>query len=133
MLKMVAKPRSLAKSLSWFALTLAAGLPVWAVSQPAIAQILTNGSESLEGTGNSDQRPYSFGGDGGFNMFDLMHRAQQGTIRNPYEFWQDQQQIINDEARDFRTRQQEALQQQQPLGTVESVPEPAIVAPEEGQ
>jgi hypothetical protein len=45
-------------------------------------------------------------------MFELMHRAQQGQIRNPYEFSQDQQENLSNEAANFRTRQQEAYQQQ---------------------
>lgn len=48
-------------------------------------------------------------------MFDLMHRAQQGQIRNSREFSQDQQESIGNEAADFRTRQMEAVQQQEAL------------------
>lgn len=75
---------------------------------PAMAQ--TAGSLHQSGSSDVDS---TFGDSDGLSMFELMHRAQQGQIRNPYEFSQDQQESINDEAADFRTRQQEAYQQQQ--------------------
>jgi hypothetical protein len=76
---------------------------------PAIAQ--STNSDALQRTGSSDQDPNAFG-DTGLDMFDLIHRAQQGAIRNPYEFSQEQQNNINSEADNFRTRQREALEQQ---------------------
>jgi len=83
-------------------------------------------------TGNSDVGS-TFGDTDGLNMFDLMHRAQQGQIRNPYEFSQDQGELINNEAADFRTRQQEALQQQQTQDTEQPAqldPDATMIQPE---
>lgn len=78
-------------------------------TMPAIAQ--SANSDALQRTGSSDQDPNAFG-DTGLDMFDLIHRAQQGAIRNPYEFSREQQTNINSEAENFRTRQREALEQQ---------------------
>lgn len=90
---------------------------------PATAQTVP-GSSDVDST---------FGDSDGLNMFDLMHRAQQGQIRNPYEFSQDQGDLIHNEAADFRTRQQEALQQQQPQETQQPAhtnPDATMVQPE---
>lgn len=90
---------------------------------PAMAQSAT-GSSDVDST---------FGDSDGLNMFDLMHRAQQGQIRNPYEFSEDQGELINNEAADFRTRQQEALQQQQPQEAsqpTQTNPDATMVQPE---
>ncbi|NJR65321.1 MAG: hypothetical protein HC772_08380 [Leptolyngbyaceae cyanobacterium CRU_2_3] len=57
-----------------------------------------------------------------------MHRVQQGTIRDPYQFSRDQQQSINSQASDFRQRQAELLRQQNQTGAVPTPPQ--IVAPD---
>jgi hypothetical protein len=88
-------------------------------AMPAIAQ--STNSDALQRTGSSDQDPNAFG-DTGLDMFDLIHRAQQGAIRNPYEFSQEQQTNINSEAENFRTRQQEAFQQQSGTTSPVTVP-----------
>jgi hypothetical protein len=75
---------------------------------PTVAQ--STNADNLPRAGSSDQDPNAFG-DTGLDMFELIHRAQQGAIRNPYEFSQDQQNNINSEADNFRMRQQEALEQ----------------------
>lgn len=61
----------------------------------------------------------TFGDNDGLDMFELMHRAQQGQIRNSYEFSEDQQESINNAAADFRTRQLEAVEQQQSQDSVQ--------------
>jgi hypothetical protein len=47
---------------------------------------------------------------------------QRGEIRNPYEFQQDQQRNISNEASDFREQQRRALEQPMQPGTVEAMP-----------
>ena len=86
-------------------------------------------------SGGSSDVDSTFGDNNGLSMFELMHRAQQGQIRNPYEFSQDQQESIGSEAADFRTRQQEAIQQQQPQGTIQPIQSnpDSTVPPEENQ
>lgn len=110
MTKTVAKSGcSLWRSLPLLLGTLSAGA-LLLFAFPATAQ--DSGSSDVDST---------FGDNDGLSMFELMHRAQQGQIRNPYEFSQDQQESINDAAADFRTRQQEAIQQQQPQGTIQPI------------
>lgn len=92
--------------------------PVAAMAQTA---------DSLQQSGNSDVDS-TFGDSDGLNMFEMMHRAQQGQIRTSSEFSQDQQQSISNEAADFRTRQQEAYQQQHP-GTVYPGVTPGVTNP----
>lgn len=93
---------------------------------PAAAQT----AGSLNQTGGSDVNS-TFGDNDGLDMFELMHRAQQGQIRNSSEFSQDQQESISNEAVDFRTRQLEAVEQQQiqdtsqPAETNPAPPEPS--------
>jgi hypothetical protein len=99
--------RSFAASLFVGLCGLGAGIVL--LSAPALAQSAS--SDPFRGVGSSDQDPNAFG-DSGLDMFELLHRAQQGGLRDPYEFSNQQQESINSEAADFRTRQREALQQQ---------------------
>lgn len=95
-------------ALSAGLLTLAGGVVLFTQGS-AVAQ--TSGADSLNDVGNSDQRLDSM--EGGLNMFEIMHRAQQGGIQNRYDFWQQQQENISEEALDFRNRQRNAIEQQQ--------------------
>jgi hypothetical protein len=61
------------------------------------------------------------------NVLDLIHRAQFGTTRSMQEFHLQQQQSINDAAADFRSRQLEMLQNQQPeMSEEEFTPNPDL-------
>ena len=63
---------------------------------------------SLESDRNSNSL---FGNGSDFNMYDLIHRANFGTLNwNP----QEQNQQINDAAAAFKARQRQLLQKQQP-------------------
>jgi hypothetical protein len=101
-------------------LALAGG--VMAVAQPAIAQNPGDfGSEDLSGDNGN-----SIFSNEGLNPFDLIHQSNFGNIPSMGEFMQMQQENIRNEALDFRSRQQELLQQQQ-----SPVTEPAAVQPAE--
>lgn len=106
MLKPSTTPIFSLSSLAGLAIGVVGGGALILISNPAMAQ-----STSADDFGGVNSSPgLSEPGDSP-SMFELMHRAQQGTIRNRYEFMQERQQNILDEASDFRTRQQEALQQ----------------------
>lgn len=105
MLKPSTKPDFSLSSLTRLAIGVLGGGVLLLSSNPVMAQ-----STSADDFGSGDN-PGLFDSGDGPSMFELMHRAQQGTIRNRYEFMQEQQQNILDEASDFRTRQQDALQQ----------------------
>jgi hypothetical protein len=83
--------------------------------QPALAQTLPNSGlgSSDRGLNQSDDMP---------DMFNLMHQLQRGSIRNSYEFQQDQQRNISNEAADFREQRRRALEQPTQPGTVEPMP-----------
>ncbi|WP_416674619.1 hypothetical protein [Egbenema bharatensis] len=91
------------------------GCGVLSAIQPAIAQTPPNPGlgSSDRGVNQPDDMP---------NMFDLMHELQRGSIRSPYEFQQDQQRNISNEAADFREQQRRALEQPIQPGTVEPMP-----------
>ncbi|PPS45644.1 hypothetical protein [Chroococcidiopsis sp. TS-821] len=63
-----------------------------------------------------------------FGMFDLIHRAQMGTMRDPYEYANEQNQNINSAAEAFRARQRQLIQQsrQQQATPANSTPSPII-------
>jgi len=63
-----------------------------------------------------------------FGMFDLIHRAQMGTMRDPYEYANEQNQNINSAAEAFRARQRQLMQQsrQQQATPPNSAPSPTI-------
>ena len=96
-------------------------------TQPAQAQ--TGSSSDLAAPVGSSDRDSQTNGDFGSlsNMFDLMHRAQQGAIADPYAFGRAQQQNLNTAAATFRQRQLQLLQQQGQGTTPTAAPQ--IVAP----
>jgi len=49
--------------------------------------------------------------DDSWGMFDLIHRAQLGTMRDPNEYANEQNQNINSAADAFRERQRQLMQQ----------------------
>jgi hypothetical protein len=59
-----------------------------------------------------------------WGMFDLIHRAQLGTTRDPYEYANEQNQNLNSAAAAFRERQRQLMQQsnQQPATPANSAP-----------
>ncbi|HEY9626621.1 MAG TPA: hypothetical protein V6C84_04915 [Coleofasciculaceae cyanobacterium] len=100
----------------WGAGFLAAAL-LAIVSLPAQAQ--TTSADLQTPVGSSDRDANTNGSLDSLNgMFDLIHRVQQGSIRDPYQFSRDQQQSINSEASTFRQRQAELLKQQGQTGAV---------------
>ncbi|HEY9640092.1 MAG TPA: hypothetical protein V6C57_06385 [Coleofasciculaceae cyanobacterium] len=109
---------------AWVTLSLLASVTLAGISQPAQAQ--TSSLDLQTPVGSSDRDASNNGDLSNLNsMFNLMHRAQQGNIRDPYQFSHDQQQIINTQATDFRQRQAELLRQQGQMGATP----PQIVAP----
>jgi hypothetical protein len=61
-----------------------------------------------------------FTGNNGSGMFDLIHRANLGGLKDNAQFQQEQRQNLNNAASDFRSRQLELLrspQQSPQLGT----------------
>lgn len=103
------------------------GAGVIGLVQPSLAQTATS-ADLQTPVGSSDRSANSNGDLNNINtMFDLLHRAQLGSIRDPYEFNRDQQQNINTAASTFRQRQMELLHQQgqsqsQPQGQIGTTP-----------
>ena len=98
------------------------------------AQAQTGGSSDLQApVGASDRDSQNNGEFGSLNnLFNLMNRAQQGSIADPYTFGRAQQQNLNTAAAAFRQRQLELLQRQGQPGTAPSTTPstaPQIVAP----
>ena len=56
-------------------------------------------------------------GDGSFSVFNLIHRAQMGNLRDMGEFSEEQSKNISDAAARFRLEQQRQLGIQQGIGT----------------
>jgi hypothetical protein len=98
-------------------------------TQPAQAQ--TGSSSDLQAPVGSSDRNSQTNGDLGTlsNMFDLFHRAQQGSIADPYAFGRAQQQNLNTAAATFRQRQLELLQQQGQPGVAPQTSAPSLTAP----
>ncbi|MBD6617007.1 hypothetical protein FNW02_14495 [Komarekiella sp. 'clone 1'] len=101
-------------------------------TQPGLAQV--NQVDSFPGGGNSDQNTDPFSRNSSdFNMFDLIHRANFGTIN-----WNSEQQNqeLDSAALEFKKRQQQRIQGQQqqptpnlPTITLPSATPPAITQP----
>lgn len=103
--------------------TLGATVLLTSLAPISMAQTAST-ADDLQWLDNSSQNTDANSADG-LNMYDMMHRMQQGTIRSQSEFLRDQQQTLNSAAQQFRTMQRQAIEQQagtpQP-GTVESFP-----------
>ncbi|MBI4784692.1 MAG: hypothetical protein HY785_25755 [Oscillatoriophycideae cyanobacterium NC_groundwater_1537_Pr4_S-0.65um_50_18] len=88
------------------------------ISLPAQAQTTSADLQTPVGSSDRDANTNNGSLDSLNGMFDLIHRVQQGSIRDPYQFSRDQQQSINSEASTFRQRQAELLKQQGQTGAV---------------
>lgn len=90
--------------------------------QPGLAQVNSaNPQEIFESERNRDPFSSQSTSDS-MGVFDLIHRAQLGTMRDPSEYATEQNQSINDAAAAFRERQRQLIQQRQPQTPVNSVP-----------
>lgn len=72
-------------------------------------------------------------GDGSFSVFNLIHQAQLGNLRDMGEFSQEQSKNISDAAARFRLEQQQRLGTQQGIGTQQqAVPNQQVPTPQTG-
>lgn len=105
--------------------TMAVGVASLVFSTPSLAQV-TNGANPQEIFNRErNQDPFSSRNtDDSWGMFDLIHRAQMGTMRDPYEYANEQNQNINSAADAFRERQRQLMQQssQQQVTPTNSAP-----------
>jgi hypothetical protein len=92
----------------------AMGVAPLALPQASLAQTCS-GAQALQGCPSPNERD-SFSGleSGQLNMYDIIHRAQMGTITNIDEFTAEQRQNLNSAADDFRAQQLKRIQQAQP-------------------
>lgn len=129
-MKVAISSRPVSKSSVWVTLSLFTGffVALTAFVQPVQAQ---TSADLRAPVGSSDQSANTNGDFGSVNnLFDLMHRVQQGSIRDSYQFNQEQRQSINSEASAFRQRQADLLKQQEQTGAASSN---QIVAPNSQQ
>jgi len=88
---------------------LVGGVSSTALAETANSEVLFQNAQSGDGTSD----PFSGRGNGQMNsVFDLIHQVTLGPDRTSSEFQQDQNQSINSEAQEFRTRQLQLLQPQ---------------------
>lgn len=72
-------------------------------------------------------------GDGSFSVFNLIHRAQMGNLRDMGEFSEEQSKNISDAAARFRLEQQRQLGIQQGIGTQQqALPNQQVPTPQSG-
>jgi hypothetical protein len=90
------------------------------IAQPSLAQL-----NSVDRGTDQNTDPFARPNAGDLNLFDMIHRANLGTLEwNPHQ----QREQIDSAASDFRARQQKAFEQQQ-----QSNINSATTAPEEIQ
>ncbi|MDZ8188117.1 MAG: hypothetical protein RMX96_25100 [Nostoc sp. ChiSLP02] len=94
------------------------------MAQPSSAQI-SSPADAFPSTSTTDQNtdPFSRSNSDNFNMFDLIHRANFGTLN-----WNSQQQNeqLDSSAAAFRARQQQLLQCQQQAQ--QTTPQPSVAS-----
>jgi predicted PolB exonuclease-like 3'-5' exonuclease len=98
-----------------FASLSAMGVVVLGLPQIGVAQTSDRGNvQPIEDFRLDNERdPFTGGDNSGFDMFELIHRANLGSSRSTSEFMLEQDENLNDEAANFRARQRELMQQQQ--------------------
>ncbi|MBN3882399.1 MAG: hypothetical protein V7K64_06250 [Nostoc sp.] len=99
------------------------------MAQPSSAQI-SSPTDAFPSNTTTDQNtdPFSRSNSDNFNMFDLIHRANFGTLN-----WDSNQQNeeLNSAAAAFKARQQKLIQgqQQQPTLSLPTVTQPSVTPP----
>ncbi|MBN3944749.1 hypothetical protein [Nostoc sp. NMS9] len=99
------------------------------MAQPSSAQI-SSPTDAFPSNSTTDQNtdPFSRSNSDNFNMFDLIHRANFGTLN-----WDSNQQNeeLNSAAAAFKARQQKLIQgqQQQPTLSLPTVTQPSVTPP----
>ena len=85
------------------------GVAFCLLPKPSLAQ--TTDANPLADFQNQENRDLFSNKDSGdsFSVFDLIHRAQLGTIRDANEYSSEQRQNLNDAAADFRRQQLQRL------------------------
>lgn len=103
--------------------TFSATVLLASLAQVGMAQTAST-ADDLQWLNNGSQNTDANSMDG-LNMYDMMHRMQQGSIRSQSEFLRDQQQTLGTAAQEFRNKQRQAIEQQTGTSTpttVESLP-----------
>ncbi|AVH73450.1 hypothetical protein [Nostoc sp. 'Lobaria pulmonaria (5183) cyanobiont'] len=99
------------------------------MAQPSSAQI-SSPTDAFPSNSTTDQNtdPFSRSNSDNFNMFDLIHRANFGTLN-----WDSNQQNqeLNSAAAAFKARQQKLIQgqQQQPTPNLPTITLPSVTSP----
>ncbi|NJR76784.1 MAG: hypothetical protein HC773_31115 [Scytonema sp. CRU_2_7] len=85
------------------------------MAQPTLAQLSTVDSfPGADSNQNNNADPFSRGGNSDFNMFNLIHQANFGSLNwNPEQ----QNQQLDEATLEFKKRQQQAIQNGGKLGT----------------
>lgn len=113
----------------------AMGITSTLLPQPASALPPATNQPLQEFTTPQNERDtFSSGpGDGSFSVFNLIHQAQLGNLRDMGEFSQEQSKNISDAAARFRLEQQQRLGNQQGIGTQQqALPNPQVPTPQTG-
>jgi hypothetical protein len=122
------KPTKLFSQLTKITLIGSTFFLISSLNQASFAQVTNN--QNSDGYQQNEQD--SFGGQGGFNPFNLIHNANLGISRSMGEFKQETEQNLNDAAAEFKRLQIERIRQQRsqnstnvtPKETPESTVEP---------
>jgi len=100
----------LSSACSFITLLVGITLPVY----PILAQSTpTNAIQDLQNQDTS-RDPFSSRGNPTGGLYDLIHQAQMGSIRNLEDFRSDQQESLDEETIRFRAAQTERLKQSSP-------------------
>ncbi|NJK28579.1 MAG: hypothetical protein HC925_09385 [Coleofasciculaceae cyanobacterium SM2_3_26] len=100
------------QTIERFAVAIAAALIPALAALPTVAQVSNDQTDPLRDLQQDNEvDPLSAGGNNGFNVLDLIHQSQQQGNINYDEFIYYQQRNINDAAAEFRSQQQQLLEQ----------------------
>ncbi|MDZ8089781.1 MAG: hypothetical protein RMY16_30135 [Nostoc sp. DedQUE12b] len=98
------------------------------MAQPSSAQVSPADTFPSNSTTDQNTDPFARSNSDNFNMFDLIHRANFGTLN-----WDSNQQNeeLNSAAAAFKARQQKLIQgqQQQPTLSLPTVTQPSVTPP----
>ncbi len=118
------RPSQFTVALNSITIALLTGLAIVpTLSLSALAQSTPpNAIQDLQ-TQDGPRDPFSNRGNPQGGLYDLIHQAQMGNLRNIQDFNADQQEVLDDETARFRAAQQERLRQKQGATSTPTVPQ----------
>ncbi len=118
------RPSQLTLALNSVAIAVLTGVAIVPALSPSVLAQSTppNAIQDLQ-TQDGPRDPFSNRGNPQGGLYDLIHQAQMGNLRNIQDFSAEQGEVLDEETARFRAAQQERLKQQQGASSTPTTPQ----------